>query len=151
MWKLKKHYLEKLLGMKICTSPPKMGPWFHSLMWYLHKPWSPGKEDQENSFLEGPLCERIHLWTLGIPCLLFFLGDTSLTITPCSVFPFFLFFLHFLGPPSRSRSNLRCHWCVPGGLGTMVWSWLQGPTPKGDLQVILPNFLMWISCSPSSN
>jgi hypothetical protein len=61
-----------------------------------------------------------------MPCLVFFLGDTSLTMTPCSVFTFFWFFLNSLGRPSRSRSNSRCHRCVPGGLGTMVWSWLQG-------------------------
>jgi hypothetical protein len=36
-------------------------------------------------------------------------------------------------------------------LGTMVWSWLQGPTPSGNLQVVFPIFLMCISCSPSSN
>jgi hypothetical protein len=56
-----KKELQKLLGMQICTSPPKMGPWFHSLLWNLHKPWSHGKEDQENSCLEAPLCERVHL------------------------------------------------------------------------------------------
>jgi hypothetical protein len=77
-----------------------------------------------------------------MPCLVFFLGDTSLTMTPCSVFPFFWFFLNYLGPPSRSRSNSRCHRYVPGGLGTMVWFWLQGPTPLGDLQVCLV-----LSCS----
>jgi hypothetical protein len=27
-----------------------------------------------------------------MPCLVFSLGDASLTMTPCSVFPFFLFF-----------------------------------------------------------
>jgi hypothetical protein len=55
-------------------------------------------------------------------------------------FSIFLNFFEFPWPPSRSRSNSRCHWCVPGGLGTMVWSWLQGPTHSGDLQVIFPNF-----------
>jgi hypothetical protein len=64
---------------------------------------------------------------------------------------FFLIFSEFPRPPSRSRSNSRCHRYVPGGLGTMVWSWLQGPTSSGDLQLIFPNFLMCISCSPSSN
>jgi hypothetical protein len=33
-----------------------------------------------------------------MPCLVFFLGDTSLTMTPCSVFLFFLIFLNSLGP-----------------------------------------------------
>jgi hypothetical protein len=60
IWKLKKHKLQKLLGMQ-CTSPPKMGLWFHNLLWNLHKPWPPGKEDQENSCLEAPLYERVHL------------------------------------------------------------------------------------------
>jgi hypothetical protein len=36
---------------------------------------------------------------------------------------FFWFFLNSLGPPPRSRSNSWCHWCLPGGVGTMVWSW----------------------------
>jgi hypothetical protein len=53
-----------------------------------------------------------------------FLGDASLTMTPCIVFPFFFwFFLNSLGPPSRTRSNSRCHRCLPGWVGTMVWSW----------------------------
>jgi hypothetical protein len=52
---------QKLLGIQRYTSPPKMGPWFHSLLWNSHKPWSPGKEDQENSCLKAPLCERVHL------------------------------------------------------------------------------------------
>jgi hypothetical protein len=46
---------------------------------------------------------------------------------------YFSIFLNSLGPPSRSRSNSWCHRCVQGGLGTMVWSWLQVPTPSGDL------------------
>jgi hypothetical protein len=33
-----------------------------------------------------------------MPCLVFFLGDASLTMTPCSVFPFFQFFLNSPGP-----------------------------------------------------
>jgi hypothetical protein len=44
---------------------------------------------------------RVLLWSLGMPCLVFFLGDTSLTLTPWSVFPFFLFFLNSLGSPLR--------------------------------------------------
>jgi hypothetical protein len=52
-----KTLVTKVVGMQGCTSPPKMGPWFHSLLWNLHKPWSPRKEDQENSCLEAPLCE----------------------------------------------------------------------------------------------
>jgi hypothetical protein len=94
------------------------------LLWNLHKPWSSAKEDQENYCLEAPLCERVHIWTLGMACLVFFLGDVSLTMTPCTVFPFFFwFFLNSLGPPPRSRSNSWCHQCLPGGVGTMVWSW----------------------------
>jgi hypothetical protein len=34
----------------------------------------------------------------------------------------FFFFWNSLGPPSRSRSNLRWHRCLPGWVGTMVWS-----------------------------
>jgi hypothetical protein len=48
-------------GMQRCTSPPKMGPWFQSLLWNLHKPWSSAREDQENSCLEAPLCEGVHM------------------------------------------------------------------------------------------
>jgi hypothetical protein len=126
-----KHQLQKLLRMQICTSSAKMVPWFHSLLWNLNKPWSQGKEDQENSCVEAHLCERVHLWTLGMPCLVFFLGDTSLTLTPCSVFPFFWFFLNSLGPPSRSRSNSRCHRCVPGGLEPWFGLGCRVPHPQG--------------------
>jgi hypothetical protein len=38
-------------------------------------------------------------------------------------FSIFWFFLNSLGPPPRSRSNSWCHRCLPGGVGTMVWSW----------------------------
>jgi hypothetical protein len=120
------------------------------LLWNLCKPWSSGKEDQENSCLGAPLCERVHVWTLGMACLVFFLGDASLTMTPCIVFPFFWFFLNSPGPPSRSRSNSRWHRCLPGGVGTMVWPWFKGPTPTGDLPVFFPYFLVCISCSPSA-
>jgi hypothetical protein len=58
-----------------------------------------------------------------MPCLVFFLGATSHTMTPCNVFPFFWIFLNTLSPPSRSRSNSRCLRCLPGGLGTQVWCW----------------------------
>jgi hypothetical protein len=150
MWKLKKHWLQKLLGMQRCTSPPKMGSWFHSLLWNLHKPRSPGYKSKRTPTRKQLFVKISHVnpWhaMFGV-----FLGDTSLTMTWCSVFPFFWFFLNSLGPPSRSRSNSRCHQCVPGWLGTTVWSWLQGPTPSGNLQVIFPIFLMCISCSPSSN
>jgi hypothetical protein len=44
-------------------------------------------------------------------------------MNPCSVFPFFWFFLNSLVPASISRSNSRCLRCVPVGLGTMVWCW----------------------------
>jgi hypothetical protein len=124
-----KHKLQKLLGMQRCTSPPKMGSW---LVTWQRRPRELrlGSTSLWKSSPVNP----------GMPCLVFFLGDTSLTMTPCNVFPFFWFFLNSLVPPSKSRSNSRCHRCVPGGLGTMVWSWLQGPTPSGDLQVIFPNF-----------
>jgi hypothetical protein len=36
---------------------------------------------------------------------------------------FFWFFLNSLGPPPRSRSNSRCHRCLPSGVGSMIWSW----------------------------
>jgi hypothetical protein len=113
--------------MQRCTSPPKMGPWFHSLLWNLHKPWSPGKEDQENSCLEAPLCERVHLWTLGMPCLVFFLADASLIITPCSVFPFFFWFiLNSLAPlPNLGQTHgaidiFQVGWEPWFGLGSRV-------------------------------
>jgi hypothetical protein len=38
-------------------------------------------------------------------------------------FSIFSFFLNSPGPPPRSRSDSRCHRCLPGGVGTMVWSW----------------------------
>jgi hypothetical protein len=38
-------------------------------------------------------------------------------------FSIFLNFSEFPRPPSRSRSNSRCHRCMTGGVGTMVWSW----------------------------
>jgi hypothetical protein len=37
-------------------------------------------------------------------------------------FSIFTIFSEFPRPPSRSRSDSRCHWCLPGGVGTMVWS-----------------------------
>jgi hypothetical protein len=51
----------KVVGNAQMHISTKMGPRFHSLLWNLHKPWSPGKEDQENSCLEASLCERFHL------------------------------------------------------------------------------------------
>jgi hypothetical protein len=54
---------------------------------------------------------------------IFLLGGASLTMTPCTIFPFFLFFLNSPGPPLRSRSNSRCHRCLPGVVGTIVWPW----------------------------
>jgi hypothetical protein len=57
-----KTLVAKVVGnARMHTSPPKIGPWFHSLLWNLHKPWSPDKEDQENSCLEAPLCETVYL------------------------------------------------------------------------------------------
>jgi hypothetical protein len=56
-----KTLVAKVVGNQTCTSPPKMGPWFESLLWNLQKPWSSAKEDQENSCLEAPLCERVHM------------------------------------------------------------------------------------------
>jgi hypothetical protein len=136
--------------MQRCTSPPKMGPWFHSLLWNLHKPWSPGKEDQENSCLEAPLCERVHLWTLGMPCLVFFLGDASLTMTPCIVFPFCWFFLNSLGPlrdlgQTRGAIDVcQVGWEPWFGLGSRVTH------PQGTSLYFSPIFLVCISCSPSA-
>jgi hypothetical protein len=117
--------------MQRCTDPPKMGPWFHSLLWNLHKPWSPCKEDQENSCLKAPLCEIVHMWTLGMPCLVFFLGDASLTMTPCTVFPFFWFFLNSLAPlrelgQTRGAIDVcQVGWETWFGLGSRV------PHPQG--------------------
>jgi hypothetical protein len=54
-----KTLVEKVVGNAKMHTPQKMGPWFHSLLWNLHKPWSSGKEDQENSCLEAPLYERV--------------------------------------------------------------------------------------------
>jgi hypothetical protein len=85
----KKTLVAKVVGntnMHISTKNGTMVPKF---VVNLHKPWSSAKEDQENSCLEAPLCERVHMRTLGMACLLFFLGDASLTMTPCTVFPFF--------------------------------------------------------------
>jgi hypothetical protein len=137
--------------MQRCTSPPKMGPWFHSFLWNLHKPWSPGKEDQENSCLEAPLCERVHLWTLGMACLVFFVSDASLTMTPCTIFSiFFWFFLNSLG---TLRDLGQTHgaidvwqvgWEPWFGLGSRV------PHPQGTSMYFSPIFLVCIYCSPSA-
>jgi hypothetical protein len=87
----------------------------------------------------------IMLWTVMKLCHAMF-GSTSLWKSPpmnhwdamFGIFPrwcithhdsmqcfsiFFWFFLNSLGPPSRSRSNSQCHRCLPGGVGTIVWSW----------------------------
>jgi hypothetical protein len=57
----KKTLVAKVVGNAKMDISTKNGPWFHSLLWNLHKPWSPSKEDQENSCMEAPLCERVHL------------------------------------------------------------------------------------------
>jgi hypothetical protein len=44
--------------MHISTKNGTMVP---NLLWNLHKPWSSAKEDQENSCLEAPLCERVRM------------------------------------------------------------------------------------------
>jgi hypothetical protein len=136
--------------MQRCTSPPKMGPWFHSLLWKLHKPWSSGKEDQENC-QEAPLCERVHMWTLGMPCLVFFLGDASLTMTPCNVFSiYFDFFwipqalLRDLGQTRGGIDVCQVGWEPWFGLGSRV------PHPQGTSLYFSPIFLVCISCSPSA-
>jgi hypothetical protein len=56
-----KTLVAKVVGNAKMHISTKMGPWFQSLLWNLHKPWSSGKEDQENSCLEAPLCERVHM------------------------------------------------------------------------------------------
>jgi hypothetical protein len=58
---IEKTLVAKVVGNAKMHISTKKGPWFHSLLWNLHKPWSPGKEDQENSCLEAPLCDRVHL------------------------------------------------------------------------------------------
>jgi hypothetical protein len=64
-------------------------------------------------------------------CLVFFLRDTSLTMTPCSVFPFFKFFLNSLGPlPDLGQTRGAIDVCKVGwepwfGLGCRV------PHPQG--------------------
>jgi hypothetical protein len=56
-----KTLVAKVVGNAKMHITTKNSPWFHILLWNLRKPWSPGKEDQENSCLEAPLCERVHL------------------------------------------------------------------------------------------
>jgi hypothetical protein len=56
-----KTLVTKVVGNANMHISRKKGPWLHSLLWNLHKPWSPDKEDQENSCLEAPLCKRVHL------------------------------------------------------------------------------------------
>jgi hypothetical protein len=73
-----------------------------------------------------------------MPCLVFFLGITSHIMTPCTGFPFFWFFLKFLCPHLKSRSNSRCPPCVLGWWGPQVWVGLWGSTPSGHLQVFSP-------------
>jgi hypothetical protein len=120
------------------------------LLWNLHKPWSPGKEDQENSCLEAPLCERVDLWTLGMAGLVFFPGDASLTMTPCIVFPFFDFFwipqapLRDLGQTRGGINVYQVGWEPWFGLGSRV------PHPQGTSLYFAPIFLVCISCSPSA-
>jgi hypothetical protein len=48
------------------------------------------------------------------------LSHRLLTCSPMFFLIFFIF-SEFPKPSSKSRSNLRCHRCVPGGLGTQVW------------------------------
>jgi hypothetical protein len=120
------------------------------LLWNLHKPWSPGKEDQENSCLEAPHCERVHLWTLGMACLVFFQGDASLTMTPWIVFPFFWFFWIPQAPfwdLVQTRGGIdvcQVGWEPWFGLDSRV------PQPQGTSQNFSPIFLVCISCSPSA-
>jgi hypothetical protein len=56
-----KKLVAKVVGNAKMHISTKTGPWFHSLLLNLHKPWSPCKEEQENSCLEAPLCERVHM------------------------------------------------------------------------------------------
>jgi hypothetical protein len=56
-----KTLVAKVVGNAKMHISTKMGPWFYSLMCNLHKPWSPYKEDQENSCLGAPLCERVQM------------------------------------------------------------------------------------------
>jgi hypothetical protein len=83
-------------------------------------------------------------------CLVFFLGDASLTMTPCIVFPFFLFFLNSLGPLKdlgQTRGGIdvcQVGWEPWFGLGSRV------PHPQGTSLYFFPIFLVCISCSPSA-
>jgi hypothetical protein len=119
------------------------------LLWNLRKPWSPGKEYQGNYCLEAPLCERVHLWTLGMACLVFFLGDASLTMTPCTIFPFFDFFwipqapLRDLGQTRIAIDVCQVGWEPWFGLGSTV------PHPQGTSLYFPPILLVCIYYSRS--
>jgi hypothetical protein len=56
-----KTLVTKVIGNAKMHISTKNGTMVHSLLWNLHKPWSPDKEDQENSCVEAPLSERVLL------------------------------------------------------------------------------------------
>jgi hypothetical protein len=80
--------------------------------------------------------------------LVLFLGDASLTMTPCIVFPFFLIFSEFPRPPpdlGQTRGAIdvyQVRWEPWFGLGSKV------PHPQGTSMYFSPIFLVCISCSP---
>jgi hypothetical protein len=58
-------------------------------------------EVQENSCPEATLWEEFSYEPLACHVWYFFLGATSQTMTPCSVFPLFDFFPEFPKPPFK--------------------------------------------------
>jgi hypothetical protein len=108
------------------------------------------QEVQENSCLEAPLCERVHLWTLGMPCLVFFPHATSKTMTACSIFLFFWIFLNTLAPlPDLAQTRAAFDVCQLGWepklcVGSRV------PHPQGTSMYFFPIFWGCISCSPNA-
>jgi hypothetical protein len=62
---------------------------------------------------------RVFLWILGMPCLVFFLGTTSHTMTLCAVFTRLL--LQWVGDANVDRPNIALgspNWAFGGRLGT---------------------------------
>jgi hypothetical protein len=94
---------------------------------------------------------RVLLWIIGIAMFGIFPRCYITHHDSMHSFSIFWILLNSISPPSRSRSNSWCLWCLPGGLGTHVWCWLSGPTPSGNLHIFSSYFLRCISCSPSSN
>jgi hypothetical protein len=56
-----KTLVAKVVGNAKMHISTKNGTMVQKFAVNLHKPWSSGKEDQENSCLEAPLCERVHM------------------------------------------------------------------------------------------